>query len=440
MVNFCQRQSRRFPPGVTRAKTLGLYLLSFCELSFRQLKIRVFLQSNASDMSVTELSRGQIIDSAKPIELGNVGRRLMFVIEALTVGGAERMVVDLANEFARRGDHVSVVCLSSMGELAASLSSDVSLHLLNKKPGVDLSIINRLRSLVISQQVDVVNSHLWTANLWTRLALFRQSVPVVITEHNRDVWKRVHNKIIDRLLSYTTARLVAVSEDTANFYRQDVGVKSPLVSVINNGVDTQRYAAGDGTLIRRQFVKNGELLIGTVGRLADQKNHLRLIKAAAILKSSGLSFQVVIAGEGPERARIEACIKDNNLADFVTLLGERSDIPDVLSALDIFVLSSDREGHPLSALEAQSAGTPVILTDAGGSSDAISRSANGCGGVLVDKTPEAIASAVAKLADDKTRLADMAVFAAQHSHKHFDKLTMIDRYSGIFDEVSLKAG
>ena len=95
----------------------------------------------------------------------------------------------------------------------------------------------------------------------------------------------------------------------------------------------------------------------------------------------------------------------------------------------------------MSALEAQSAGTPVILTNAGGSSDAISRSANGCGGVLVDKTPEAIASAVVNLAEDKKRLADMAIFAAQHSHKHFDKLTMIDRYSGLFDEViSLKAG
>lgn len=386
-------------------------------------------------MSVTELPQSPEQFLPHAVHEDVQGRRLMFVIEALTVGGAERMVIDLANEFSRRGAYVSVVCLSALGELAVSLSSDVSLHLLNKKPGVDLSVVKRLRELVISQQSEVVNSHLWTANLWTRLALYKHPTPVVVTEHNRDVWKRGHNKFIDRLLSHATAKLIAVSEDTANFYRQDVGIAEKLVCVVNNGVDTARYAAGQGSTLRSQLVGDKELLIGSVGRLALQKNHVRLVEAASILKSRNVSFQVVIAGEGPERARTQACIAEFDVADCVTLLGERSDVPDLLSALDLFVLSSDREGHPLSALEAQSAGTPVVLTNAGGSEDAISCSQSGYGGLLVDKSAVALADAIAELATDRAKLSRMAEFAADYAATHFDKQIMINRYSDIFEQV-----
>lgn len=357
------------------------------------------------------------------------------MIEALTVGGAERMVVDLANELSSRGDQVSVVCLTTRGELADSLSADVTLSVLHKKSGADVSIVKRLRSLVVSQNATVVNSHLWTANLWTRLALFRTGIPIVATEHNRDIWKRGYNKLIDRLLSHVTARLIAVSEDTADFYRHDIGVNKDLVTVVNNGVDTRRYAAGNGDRLRAELVSHDELLIGTVGRLAEQKNHPRLVHAAAILKARGVPVRVVIAGEGPDRERTEASILEHDVTDCVTLLGERSDIPDLLAALDVFVLSSDREGHPLSALEAQSAGTPVVLTMAGGSADAIAASPGRSGGVLVEKSPEAIAAAIADLANDRARLRDMSSFASQYAATHFDKQVMIDGYSDIFDQV-----
>lgn len=364
-------------------------------------------------------------------------RRLMFVIEALTVGGAEHLVVELANEFVLRGDVVHVVCLSAIGELADRLSPDVGLHLLNKRPGVDLSIPGRLRKLANRYSIDVVNSHLWTANLWARVALFRSGIPIVATEHNRDIWKRFHNRVIDRVLSHTTARLIAVSEDTASFYRDDVGVDGKLITVINNGVDTQLYASGNGQTLRSMLATPEEFLIGTVGRLAEAKNHIRLVEAAAILQKTGLAVRVVIAGEGPCREATESKIKELNVADCVTLLGERSDIPDLLAAFDVFVLSSDREGHPLSALEAQAAGTPVVLTNAGGSADAVSKSDQGFGGVLVEKDASALAQCLGELATQPETLAAMSSFARAHAAQYFDKKTMIDRYSSIFSLVKL---
>ena len=365
----------------------------------------------------------------------NTRRRLMFVIEALSVGGAEHMVVDLANEFARRGDVVHVVCLSELGELSPRLSGDITLHLMNKGRGIDRTIPFRLRELIKKYRIQVVNSHLWTANLWTRLSLVRSGVPVVATEHNRDVWKRLHYRMLDRLLSRATARLIAVSADTADFYKTDVGIRSDLIVVVNNGVDTGKYASGQGGELRDSLARDDEMLIGTVGRLATAKNHPRLVEASGILRERGLRVRTVIVGEGPQRAETEAKITELNLQDRVTLLGERSDVPDLLAAFDVFVLSSDREGHPLSALEAQAAGTPVVLTDAGGSADAVSRNEDGYGGLLVDCTAEALAECLADLIEQPDKLSAMADFAKAYALQHFDKKMMIDRYSEIFDSV-----
>ncbi len=362
-------------------------------------------------------------------------RKVMFVIEGLTVGGAEQMVIDLANELSDRGDVVHVVCLTEFGELSTQLSAGVTVHLLNKQPGFDPKLPRKLRALVQKYSINVVNSHLWTANLWTRIALVRSGVPVVVTEHNRDIWKKLHNRVLDRLLSHTTARMIAVSEDTANFYKQDVGVASSLVTVVNNGIDTSRYSSGSGSSLRAEFAKEDEFLIGTVGRLAIAKNHPRLVEAAGIMRDAGLPVKVVIAGEGPERGKTEAKIAELHLHDQVNLLGRRTDIPDILAALDVFVLSSDREGHPLSALEAQAAGTPAVLTDAGGSADAISSSDEGYGGILVERSAAAIAACLIGLFNEPKRLEKMSEFAQSHAVKYFDKTLMIDRYSVIFDAV-----
>jgi glycosyltransferase involved in cell wall biosynthesis len=283
--------------------------------------------------------------------------------------------------------------------------------------------------------VQVVNSHLWTANLWTRVALLKTGVPVVVTEHNRDIWKRFHYRLCDRALSRFTARMIAVSKDTASFYTQDVGVAAEIISVVNNGVDTALYASGNGTALRAELASREEFLIGTVGRLAKAKNHPRLVEAAAMMRDAGIPVRVVIVGEGPERAATEARISELSMDGNVTLLGERDDVPDLLAAFDVFVLSSDREGHPLSALEAQSAGTPVVLTDAGGSADAVSRDDSGTGGLLVEKSAAALAAGLIELAREPERLTAMSEFAKSYASRHFDKTLMIDRYSEIFDAV-----
>ena len=226
-----------------------------------------------------------------------------------------------------------------------------------------------------------------------------------------------------------TRTLVAVSEDTARFYREDVGIRPGLVRVINNGIDTRRYASGDGRALHAEWAPGGEFLIGSIGRLVPQKNHARLLDMMARLLADGLvDARLVIVGDGPERGALERRIDALGLGHVVTLAGRRDDVPDVLAAFDVLVLSSDREGHPLTALEAQAAGTPVVLTDAGGSADAVARDGDERGGFLVERDAGALADAVRRLADDPDLRSRMAAFARCHALANFDQEHMVERY------------
>ncbi len=379
------------------------------------------------------------------------GRSVMaFVIEELTVGGAERMLVAMANQLARLGWQVHLVCLRDAGVLAADLDESICVHVLHKSPGLDLTLPWRLNRCLHKINPIAVNSHLWVGNTWTRLALLLSRLPVVVTEHSRDDWKPGYYLWIDRILALKTAAMITVSGDTAAFYRDVVGVGAELITVINNGVDTRKYAAGDGRALREQWLTNSthhqstpadkRVLIGTVGRLVMAKNHRRLIDAFTLLKQdstlSGHDIQLIMVGDGEDRHDIETYVDEKNLHDAVIFTGARLDIPDVLAAFDLFVLSSDREGHPLTALEAQAAGTPVVLTDAGGSSEAIARDGAQCGGVLVERSTEALAAALRDMVLYPRLRAERAAFARHHALAHFDQKHMIERYIGIFEDVS----
>ena len=340
---------------------------------------------------------------------------LVFVIEALTLGGAEHMLIAMANRFVERGYPVHVVCLSQWGEMVDDLDARVVRHLLKKRPRIDPRLPGKLRRLMKSIEPAAVSTHLFTANFWTRLALISTGIRVVVTEHSRDDWKSWVYRTLDRVFIHFCYRLVAVSEDTARFYREDVGLDKDKVMVINNGIETLEFASGDGRELRNEWLdqyapeslRESCVFVGIVGRLVEAKNHQRLLDAAARWVTTAPHIRTLIIGDGELRDSIDGGIQERNLGEHVFRLGSRNDIPVILAALDIFVLCSDREGHPLTALEAQAAGTPVVLTRAGGCEDALAVQGERTGGILVEKDTEEFTSAVAELAKDKARRIEM---------------------------------
>ncbi len=362
-------------------------------------------------------------------------KTILFAVESLTVGGAERVIVNLANQFNSETWNIHVACLATAGELAADLSPNVTLHCLNKKPGFDLGLVNKLRRLLKEVKPDIINTHLWTANTWLR-AVNLNKIPIFVTEHSRDNWKPAHYKKIDKLLSFCTTRLIAVSQDVAAYYHAEIGISQSLIQVILNGVDVLKYEKGDRQKIREELkIPDDHFLLGMVGRMVTAKNYPRLIEAIALIKKTLPNIKCVIAGEGPERAKIEQAIQDKNLSDSVFILGTRSDVKDILAGLDVFTLSSDREGHPLTALEAQVAGIPIVLTDVGGCKDAIvlgKKNDSLNGGIIVTPSATHLADAIIELLQNERKRKKMSQIALRYAKEQFSLERMIQDYETLF--------
>ncbi len=377
--------------------------------------------------------------AASPAPHAPLPTKVMYVIWSLEVGGAERVVVSLAGGLNRRLFSPVVVCLNQPGRLAEELRRQgIPVMALQKHPAVDLVMLLRLIRLMRRLKVEIVHTHLWTANLWGRIAAWIAGVPVVVaTEHNVDVWKRPIHAICDRLLSRGTDRLICVSEGVRTFYAQRLPCANGRLQVIHNGIEEERYAAA----VPRQLapIPDGEWagrfpVVAVIGRLVPAKGHRDCIEALKELRPRFPSLLALFIGEGPLRGELEEAITAAGLSETIRLAGLRQDIPDVLRRIHVLLMPSLREGLPMVALEAMAAGVPVVATDVGGANEAV---VDGVTGVLVPpQDPRALAQAISRLLEDPLRYQAMSAGARRRIEERFTVRRMVAQTQAMYQQAA----
>lgn len=336
--------------------------------------------------------------------------RVLHLIEHLRIGGAERVVVDLVT--ALDGEKIeSTVChYRYRGILAEDLEqkgfsvvymekdflsrrfSDLLRILLFPIVLLESAVfVFRLRKLMKRVKTDIVHSHVFSANLWGRLAaLLAGGAAVVTTEHTKYIRDTsVKHAVLNRMLMPMTDRVVAISEEVAGAVERQQGVPSGRMAVIPNGIGLPSWPP------LRQDGEAGPPTVASIGRLVPEKRHDVLLEAVRRCLVEVEDLQCWIVGDGPEREKIEDLISDMGLRDSVKMLGEQRDVPALLSRLAVVVNSSEREGLPLSLLEAMAAGVPVVATDVGGNREIVR---DGETGILVPpEDHEALARGICRL-------------------------------------------
>lgn len=352
--------------------------------------------------------------------------RVLQVIESLTRGGAERLVVELAREYARLGHESRVVCLSSPGPWAERLAAEgLYAGCLGKRRGFDPSIIGKVNGLIDELASDVVNTHLFTSNLWTRLAaLRRRDWGLVVTLHNVDTWRRLHHRALDCALVRVADHYVAVGEEVERYWRGH-GVPGARMTLIRNAVDW------NGRKCPRPLA-NGAALIRACGRLEPQKGFDVLVEAAGVLAGGRRGFVVEILGGGPEKERLQRLIETRGLRDRVKLVGER-DGREFIAAADILVLPSRREGLPLVLLEALHAARPVVASRL---PSLVAVVADGREALLVEPdSPMALARAIERLMADPVAARAMAAQGRALAGREFSIERAASSYIDVFTRV-----
>ena len=240
-------------------------------------------------------------------------------------------------------------------------------------------------------------------------------------------------KFFDR---YTAAWTV-ISPYLASALTEHYGVADEKIAVIPNGIDLTHFArpTADRANMRRELgIADDELLFLSIGRLAKVKDYPTILKAFAQARPAVNRPRLLIVGEGDERSLIETQIAETGLEDVVTLLGYREDIPNLLSAADVFVMASLREGFGRAAAEAMAAGLPVIGTEVAGLRYVLDE---GKAGMLVPlQAPDRMAQAMIEIARDADLRRSIAATGRDRAFTTFSTENMVSLYQQLYETVA----
>ncbi len=344
-----------------------------------------------------------------------------------SVGGAERLAMQLHRGFQQKGVESHLLCLmkapSKASEHLYSLRFNTPYH-----PLVLARLVRFLRQ-PRWRDVDVVHVHLFPAQLLVALAVRLAGLKAVLitTEHNTFNRRRQlpAAKVIDRFYYRFYAQVVCISEGTRETMQAWLPELKPKLRTIFNGIDIARFSG-------HRAEKAGPLLVLSAGRLTDQKNYSLALQA--MQKISNPSFEYWIAGQGELESALREEAEALGLREKVRFLGFRNDLPELFAQADVFLCASKWEGFGLSIVEAMDAGLPVVVSDIPGVAEVVDPQSHS--GLFVDpSSPEEIAARVTELLENPELRRQLGTNGRRRA-ACFDVSRMRDEYLELYHEVN----
>jgi sugar transferase (PEP-CTERM/EpsH1 system associated) len=360
--------------------------------------------------------------------------RVVHLIQGLEIGGLEMMVVNFLQRLDRSRFSPVVCCFDTLGDLTAQVADrGIPVHLVQRRPGVDLGYIFTLAAFIRRTRPQILHLHNPTAFFYGTLAGKLARVPcIVYTEHGRDFSSGWKTRLANRVLGKLVDRVVAVADYGKRYLAEEEGIAAAKITTIHNGIDAARFAQDyDVDAIRSELgLTPDQPVIGIVARLDPIKNHALLIRAMARLAKQRADAVLLIIGDGPLRQELHSLRDELELAGQIRFLGARSDVPELLSALDLFVLCSKSEGLSLTLAEASAAARPIVATDVGGNSEVVE---DGVSGVVIPSDDiEALVAALLKIVSDPELGRKMGRAGRERFERQFTLEGMVAAYQELY--------
>jgi len=365
--------------------------------------------------------------------------KILHLISSRGLYGAERVALDLCKSLKGYG------CESIIGVIRNSHNphlevadearkNSIDTVIFPCKGQLDVKLIFRIRKYASKNQISLIHCHGYKSNFYGLLAS-KRGIPIVTTNHNwlTSHWKlRAYRRFDSLLIRYFT-RIIAVS----NGIKKEMltyGVPKEKIRVIDNGIDIARF--GDTIspeAVKEEFgLKKEQTIIGTIGNLGAEKGHVYLLRAAKDIVKNFESVKFVFVGDGPLRAYLKNEATQLGIGDSVIFTGFRTDIPNLLSIMDIFVLPSVKEGLPMVLLEAMAAKKAVVATSVG----AIPKVVNNENGILVEPRDAAgLEKAIVSLLTNEEKRRKYASAGYETARIQFSSVRMGSEYFDLYSEL-----
>lgn len=356
---------------------------------------------------------------------------VMFIITSLNRGGAEGRLVDWVNTLDRKR-FKPILCVLHNGTLINKISKDVPVYSNLIGWGGDFRVIPKLTRLVRRYTPAVVYvTGRDDAALWGRIAARLAGVPVIVNSEHVGHYsaikdpKRMLHHVLNRLPDLWTDAFVMVSKTQRDFFVKK-GLPAKKTVVIYDGIELEKFTRTNSVrkAARKSLGLSEEIPVtGMVANFWPIKRHDVLLQAIAMMREIMPAVHCLLIGDGPLRTQMEKMAKQTGLDGAVSFLGSRSDIPELLSALDVFVLTSDSESFSNVIVEAMAASLPVVAAKCGGPEEIV---VEGETGFLVPPgQPLALAERILLLLQNPNVARQMGQAGRLRAAQHFNLERMV---------------
>lgn len=394
------------------------------------------------------------------------GIKIWYLLPTMNVGGAEKHVIQLARELHRRGFETGIATVFEEGILAPEVQREGipfnCLHIPKGwgaaagpsqrervrsgrgaaagpsqrervRSGWGVRTAFRLGEWIRSVGTDILHTYLFGFHLFAGLPARFVGVPVVISSRREIAdWRKWRHRFVENLGNFFVDRVVCCSDAVRQWTHSHERIGRDRTLTIYNGVDLDRFGGSDdGHRIRAEFgIPSGVPLIGTVANFAVEKGYPTLVGALGRLLKNREDAWFLIVGAGPLEGEIRGHLSRVPGGKRVVFAGLRSDIPELISAMDIFVLASLAEGFPNVLLEAMALSKPVVATRVGGVPELIHSEQDGI--LVPPRDGWALAEGILTLLADARLAQRMGVRAGERIRQFFSLKRMADQYEAFY--------
>lgn len=365
----------------------------------------------------------------------------MHVVDHLGKGGLENALVNvIENLDPTRFEHV-VYAIRKLGPNADRLVKGGVKVICQGKQDTDSPVqVGRLARAIREVQPDIVHSRNWAAVEAVPAGRWVRSCKVVHSEHGLEAHANAgepRRRIWFRRLAYELAhRVMSVSYQLRDLHARRTGFAAEKITVIHNGVDRRRFYPNPRVraAIREELgIAEQEFCIGCVGNFFPVKGHITALEAMGSIAERCSRWRLVLIGDGPERPKLDEFVRAHQWGGRVTFLGTSDRVPDLLNALDVYVLPSVAEGISNSLLEAMATGLPVVATRTGGNPEVV---VDGDSGLLFPiGDAHALSAHLLNLHDSNQRRRGFAERALRRVREEFSLESMMANYGQLYEDL-----
>jgi glycosyltransferase involved in cell wall biosynthesis len=362
--------------------------------------------------------------------------------------GAENVVLQLSEELYKTDykPYIGIIgnAFNSHFEFAKALEKNC-LKTIVFDCGIkfDIRTILQIRHFLKENEIRIIHTHGYKATFYGLLASMGLETKKIATCHN---WLSNNKKMkfyeyLDKLFLRKFDKVIAVSDILKNEILMS-GITRDKVIVINNGVDVDRFQAISNKLqaaSRKLQVKKAlgigedERVVGTVGRLSEEKGHIYLLQAFEMVTKEFPNIKLLLVGDGALKDKLQAASYKLHLENKVIFTGARNDIPELLNAMDIFVLPSLVEAMPMALLEAMASIRPIIATNVGSVAKLIKHNETGI--LIAPGDPVAIKNSIIALLRNSKNAFALAEKSFENVRDNFSSKNMVNKYISLYEKL-----